>query len=199
MTEATVEKEETADIINLDGKAYELVLSRVKRFRKDHPESFINTEILEINETLVRMRASLGYYVGEGIPLVLSTGHAEEMRDDGEVNSTSALENCETSAIGRALAAYGYSTTNSFASAEEMMAAKRKVESATKAEKELPGVVALLDAEAAKGFAALNTLWKTLTKEEKRRATRYMTGPDGITAKANLVDDQREANKGDPR
>lgn len=208
MTEAAVEQEKQPetkpqiepDVINLDGRAYELVLSRVKRFRADHSEVFfIKTDILLVTDDIVRIKASLGWYTAEGKELVLATGHAEERRDDGDVNATSAVENCETSAIGRALASYGYSSTNAFASGEEMMAAKRKADTANKTEKELPGVVALLDAEADKGYAAVNTLWKTLTKEEKRRATRYMTGPDGITAKAQKVDAQREANKGDPR
>jgi hypothetical protein len=208
MTEAAVEQEKQPeakpqiepDVINLDGRAYELVLSRVKRFRADHSEVFfIKTDILLVTDDIVRIKASLGWYTADGKELVLATGHAQERFDDGDVNATSAIENCETSAIGRALASYGYSSTNAFASGEEMMAAQRKAEAANKTEKELPGVVALLDAEAAKGYAAVNTLWKTLTKEEKRRATRYMTGPDGITAKANLVDQQREANKGDPR
>jgi hypothetical protein len=58
---------------------------------------------------------------------VLATGHAEEIRGQGQVNSTSALENAETSAIGRALAALGCSG-GEFASANELDGVERKKE-----------------------------------------------------------------------
>jgi hypothetical protein len=51
---------------------------------------------------------------------VLATGHSEEYRADGKINATSALENSETSAIGRALAALGLGGTE-FATADEVV------------------------------------------------------------------------------
>jgi len=57
--------------------------------------------------------------------MIVGTGHAEEIRGQGPVNRTSALENCETSAIGRALAAIGLSG-GEYASANEMDGVERK-------------------------------------------------------------------------
>ena len=64
------------------------------------------------------MKAEIGQWV-DGQFQVLATGHAEETRSNTGVNSTSALENCETSAIGRALSCFGYAGTE-FASADEV-------------------------------------------------------------------------------
>lgn len=101
--------------IKIHGKEYETVASRVKRFREDNKTGFgINTEIVSIDEDVVVMKATI---TQDGT--VIATGHAEEKRAASTINRTSALENCETSAIGRALAAFGYLGTE-FASADEV-------------------------------------------------------------------------------
>jgi hypothetical protein len=71
------------------------------------------------------MKASIVTLEAEGRTFVLATGYAEERRDSTTINKTSALENCETSAIGRALAAYGYAGTE-YASADEVAQAVRQ-------------------------------------------------------------------------
>jgi len=101
--------------VNIHGKEYETVASRVKRLREDHNfDIAIQTEIIAIDEDVVVMKASA---VKDGI--VIGTGHAEENRQASTINKTSALENCETSAIGRCLANIGYLGTE-FASADEV-------------------------------------------------------------------------------
>ena len=107
------------------GKIYTSVSYRTKQFRKDHPEWGVNfIEVPygtkeEYNEDprgrFIKMRCEIR---NENERLI-SVGHAEEDRKFGPVNKTSAIENVETSAFGRALAALGY-VTDEYASAEEV-------------------------------------------------------------------------------
>lgn len=102
-------------IVNIRGKEYQTVALRVQKFREEHPEWELSTEIIEANDKFVIMQARIYNYDGKCI----ATGHAEEFRAASQINSTSALENAETSAIGRALAAAGWGGTE-FASANEV-------------------------------------------------------------------------------
>lgn len=101
--------------VNIHGKVYLTVAYRVNEFRKTCQEWGITTEIVEANDSIVIMKSTIlnpdGFIVG--------TGYAEEKRGSTMINKTSALENCETSAIGRALAACGYGGTE-YASANEV-------------------------------------------------------------------------------
>src|ERR1700732_370789 len=90
----------------------------------------------------------------EFIPLAVA--HAEEYRAASEINQTSALENCETSALGRALAFLGYGSANSIASAEEVSGARKK---AAQVKEHLPGAWILLQNASKKGMAALEKVW----------------------------------------
>jgi hypothetical protein len=102
---------------------YETVEERLKRLFADHPEA----RVITINETTPQDRAALTWIMraelylidGDGLPYLKSTGYAFEIDGTGGANKTSALENAETSAIGRALANAGYSG-NKRASREEM-------------------------------------------------------------------------------
>jgi len=102
-------------VVNIRGKEYQTVALRVQKFREAHPEWELSTEIIEANEKFVIMQARIYNTDGKCI----ATGHAEEFRAASQINSTSALENAETSAIGRALAAAGWGGTE-FASANEV-------------------------------------------------------------------------------
>ena len=102
-------------IVNIRGKEYQTVALRVQKFREAHPDWELSTEIIEANEKLVIMQARIYNTDGKCI----ATGHAEEFRTASQINCTSALENAETSAIGRALAAAGWGGTE-FASANEV-------------------------------------------------------------------------------
>ena len=102
-------------VVNIRGKEYQTVALRVQKFRESHPEWELSTEIIEANEKFVIMQARIYNTDGKCI----ATGHAEEFRAASQINSTSALENAETSAIGRALAAAGLGGTE-FASANEV-------------------------------------------------------------------------------
>ena len=102
--------------IDLNGKQYLQVVHRVNLFRESYGLAYsIETEILVDDGTRVLMVA----YIKDNDGRVVGKGHAEEIRNAGPVNRTSAIENCETSAIGRALANIGLAG-NEYASAFEM-------------------------------------------------------------------------------
>tara|TARA_R110002020_G_scaffold75918_5_gene192897 strand:- start:3200 stop:3946 length:747 start_codon:yes stop_codon:yes gene_type:complete len=103
-------------IQNIKGKDYEVVASRVARFRYDHPERAVLTECIFNGEERVVYKAT----ICDENHLPIAVGHAEEYRNAGMINKTSATENCETSAIGRALGILGYDVCNSIASADEV-------------------------------------------------------------------------------
>ena len=95
------------DKINIKGKFYVAVDTRVDIFRKHFGSSAtITTDIVTCDLDKVVVKATVEVKT-DGTYLVIGSGYAEEFRGDGMVNKTSALENCETSAIGRALAACG--------------------------------------------------------------------------------------------
>lgn len=108
----------TEGIVPIHGKQYKTVAYRVNEFRVQYPEYTVSTELIEANDTLVVMKASISNEQGR----LLATGFAEEVRAASKINRTSALENAETSAIGRALAALGLAGTE-YASADEVASA----------------------------------------------------------------------------
>ncbi|CAB4149704.1 hypothetical protein UFOVP550_20 [uncultured Caudovirales phage] len=103
-------------MFNLDD--YETVEERLVKFWKDCPDGQIHTKVLE--HTAARFIVEASIYRTEADQRPWTTGLAEETVQGRGVNATSALENCETSAIGRALANAGYATKGKRASREEM-------------------------------------------------------------------------------
>lgn len=125
--------EKNAAAEKLDGRRYTKVADRVEVFRRAFgPLALIATEITHVDQDVVRARCEIHLPDG-GIRVLVATGHAEEVRGSNDINFYSALENAETSAIGRALANLGLSG-NEFASANEIIGARAK-EEATKADK----------------------------------------------------------------
>jgi len=106
---------------NLDD--YETVEERLIKFWKEHEQGRIITTLLSSSSSQFIVRAEL---YKDGSELIWATGLAEETVQGRGVNSTSALEDCETSAIGRALANAGYATKGKRASREEMTKVKAK-------------------------------------------------------------------------
>lgn len=102
-------------VVNIHGKEYQTVALRVKNFREKHPDFTLSTEIVSRDAEVVVMKALIADEKGR----LIATGHAEEKRTSSQINRTSALENAETSAIGRALASFGLGGTE-FATADEV-------------------------------------------------------------------------------
>ena len=112
-------------IVNIHGKQYKTVALRVSEFREKYPIDDgwgIETQCYAVDAQTVIMRAVITDPQGR----VVATGYAEEERSQRGINSTSALENCETSAIGRALSAAGFAGDDSYASADEIAQAISK-------------------------------------------------------------------------
>jgi len=102
----------------IKGKDYVLVNERVRAFRT-HPnfkDMSLETNIVDISDNRVVMVAK----VLDSDGLVKATGHAEEIQTKSGVNSTSFIENCETSAVGRCLGFLGIGVDDSIATYEEV-------------------------------------------------------------------------------
>jgi hypothetical protein len=105
-------------VVKIHGKEYLTVARRINDFREKHPDYGVHTEILSIDEATVVCRATITDANGRQV----SSGIAEEHRRASKINQTSATENCETSAVGRALAFLGMAGTE-IASADEVAGA----------------------------------------------------------------------------
>lgn len=110
---------ETIKTTDIKGKAYAEVNQRIKAFRMLYPDGFIKTEIVSNENGVCIMKACVGYE-SEGREKILGTGTAYEKEGSSFINSTSYIENCETSAVGRALGMAGIGIDTSVASLEEV-------------------------------------------------------------------------------
>ncbi len=106
--------------INIRGKIYRTVALRVNEFRtlEKYENYGCETDLVSIDNVKVVVKA----VITNAENRIVATGYGEEFRSAGNINKTSALENCETSAIGRALACLGLGGEE-YASANEVQAA----------------------------------------------------------------------------
>ncbi len=111
---------------------YETVEERLIKFWKDHPDGQIHTELLDSANGRFIVMARIFRTEADSRPW--TSGLAEETIQGRGVNATSALENCETSAIGRALANAGYATKGKRPSVEEMQKVQRAAQVRTQVE-----------------------------------------------------------------
>ena len=122
----------TVDISKGNKKtAYVMVNERVKAFRKICPSGSITTEIVSLENGVVTMRA----IITDENNQIIATGLAQEKETSSFINKTSFIENCETSAVGRALGFAGIGIDGSMASAEEVANAIMNQEDKRKTEK----------------------------------------------------------------
>lgn len=101
---------------NIKGKDYAEVNQRIKAYRMIYPSGTLRT-VLEKNENGICIFRA---YVYDDTGRLLATGTAQEKEDSSFINETSYIENCETSALGRALGIAGFGIDTSIASAEEV-------------------------------------------------------------------------------
>lgn len=171
---------ESIKTLDLKGKDYAEVNQRVKAFRMLYPEGLIKTDMEIIENGLVVIKAQVGTYEEGGFRL-LATGYAYEKENSTFINKTSYIENCETSAVGRALGFLGLGIDVSIASYEEVgnaIANQDKNKPVSKSEKE-----GLIASAQAKGLVVVEVLqqvgWKDgekITREQYGKAMNIIVG-----------------------
>ena len=127
--------------IDVKGKDYAEVPQRIKAFRSLFPNGAIETSIISNDNQMVVMKATVRDEEGH----ILGEEHAYEKESSSFINKTSYIENCETSAVGRALGMCGFGIDTSVASYEEVanainnqdrMKAEKAMETTPKTEEE---------------------------------------------------------------
>lgn len=110
----------TIERANKDGsiakKEYAEVNQRIKAFRMVYPNGSITTDIVSLTDGVVLMQTKVSNEEG----VIIGTGYATEKEGSSFINRTSFIENCETSAVGRALGMCGFGIDTSVASYEEV-------------------------------------------------------------------------------
>ena len=114
--EAMVKANEEMKLTPVKGKNYAEVSQRIKAFRSLCPHGAIVTEMLSNEDGVCVFRAT----VYDEEQNIIGTGTAYEKETSSYINKTSYIENCETSAVGRALGMCGFGIDTSIASAEEV-------------------------------------------------------------------------------
>lgn len=107
---------DTIKTTDIKGKEYAEVNQRIKAFRMVYPKGSINTNMMSNENGVCVFKAIVCDESGN----ILGTGTAYEKEDSSFINKTSYIENCETSAVGRALGMAGFGIDVSVASAEEV-------------------------------------------------------------------------------
>jgi len=147
--------------VTIHGKEYITVDERVQEFHVKYSNGCITTQLVEHGEKYI-VKAIVVPDVA--VPDRIFTGYAYEVEGSSQINRTSALENCETSAVGRALGFLGIGIVGSIASADEVKNAIHQQEWVTDDQK--TKYQELLKHPAFKGGKKkMNDWWKTLSKQ----------------------------------
>jgi len=196
---AAIAELNAAPKLDIKGKKYSTIATRVEVFRNHFGDEYgLVTKVLSIEDNFVRVMASVTH--GD---YVVATGLAEENRQNGVVNRTSALENCETSAIGRALAAFGLHG-GEYGSANEVSDAIAQQEKSggdlvkTKLKAMSHSIVSELHSCTDKD--QLDAYWPTTKTDRDNMKTHYPEGLKAITEAAatmnrNLTDPAEQAER----
>jgi hypothetical protein len=126
--------------VNISGKQYVEVNERLKHFRLNYPGYSLLSEVVDINDTTITIKAT----ILDDKQNPMASGIAQEVKGSSFINKTSYVENCETSAWGRALANFGIGIDAAVASYNEVANAKLN-QSNTKVDKSKEDVLPLKD------------------------------------------------------
>ena len=171
-------------IVNIHGKEYSTVAKRIAEFRTKYPDHEIHTNLIENTDTRVVMSASIWHNSRK-----ISEGHAEEYRTASQINRTSALENCETSAVGRCLSFMGLGGTQ-IASADEVVNAIHQQASIK--------TISTLTKASDAGVESFRLQWKATGKEERALVTDEQLAEFKDNAeKADYAIEQQKSSEGE--
>ena len=180
--------------VNIKGKDYVEVSERLKYFRENFQSYSLLTEIIELTQDRVVMKAKIINDKG----VEVANGVAYEKEGNGYINKTSFIENCETSAWGRALANFGIGIDASVASADEVINAinnqntnptpKKKTGEEIKAEEERK---AALRKEIGNIISGNDKLRKKATDLKKGKETKDLS----VSELSNIVEELKNEQK----
>lgn len=146
--------------IDVKGKPYPEVTEKIKAFKKIYPDGSIQTELISDIDGKCLFKAVVSVTDIGGQTITLGTGHAFEVQNQGYINKTSYIENCETSAVGRALSMAGFGSDNSVRGFEEVVNATVQQDELALEEKKKESI----------GAKAADVLAKTLTENQLKWA-----------------------------
>ena len=155
--EDIVKANETLKTTDIKGKDYIEVNQRIKAFRMVYPTGAILTNMISNENGICVFTATCGYYE-EGNLIVLGTGTAYEKEDSTFINKTSYIENCETSAVGRALGMCGFGIDKSVSSAEEVQNAIANQEEPKATPKQIEILLSVYKGEKLKKLLEANSI-----------------------------------------
>ena len=175
-------------VVNIHGKQYLTVANRINTFRERHPGHTIETQLISADSDKVVMKA----LIMDGETLI-STGYAEEVRGATNINKTSALENAETSAVGRALAFFGLAGTE-IASADEVAGAIAQQNSSAFKVKQTKTKCwkALRDAAAEDDALKARETWDEIDTPQQEELWRELSSGQRSTLKKLLAETKEE-------
>ena len=186
---------EIVDLRNERGEArqYETVASRLARFRAAYPDHALLSTVFKDDGDSIAVKAQVGFYLPTGQLVILAEGHAQEFHDSSTINRTACMENAETSAWGRALAAFGFASPVSVASADEIEKAQRRERELKQLDGRANGHLVMLQNAAKQGMKALGEVWNGLSKADRKPVSKYMAK---LRIQAEAVDGKAETEEG---
>lgn len=109
----------TLPTVSIKGSEYVLVKDRILAFNEKYPDGYIQTELVSAPDA-ERNVVKATITPDAAKPERVFSAHSQAVVGEGVVNKTAAMENCETSAVGRALAMMGIGVIDSVASVDEL-------------------------------------------------------------------------------
>lgn len=172
--------------INIHGKQYVEVNERIKYFREHFKEWSLVSEIIELTDNRCVIKSS----VLNTESRVISTGIAYEVLGSTNVNKTSFVENCETSANGRALGNLGIGIDTSIASADEVkIAIAQKETKPTKITKKQFEAMKSSIADGKKDIVKTRMKKYIFSKEQETEINNLLSGKTKITTVNEIIED----------
>lgn len=129
-------KEYKFKTVTIKGKEYVTVNERIKYFRQNYQEWSIETRVIDLQKDSIVIQA----FIKDEKGIIRSSGIAQETKGSTYINKTDHIENCETSAIGRALGILGIGIDTSIASADEMQRVEKREKQISKIDKHIDKV-----------------------------------------------------------